>query len=52
MTIESPAPPVSLETQTASCLQSSITFKPNVQGPMDRCLNNASSFSGIFSFFS
>lgn len=48
MTIESSAPPVSLETRNTPCLQSAITLKPNIRGPMDRCMNNASSFSGIF----
>ncbi|XP_054084906.1 uncharacterized protein LOC105218419 isoform X1 [Zeugodacus cucurbitae] len=43
--VESSVPSVALVSQTKSSLQENTTVQSQVQGPMDRCINNANSFS-------
>ncbi|XP_050340997.1 uncharacterized protein LOC126767593 [Bactrocera neohumeralis] len=43
--VESSVPSVALVPQTKSSVQENITVQSHVQGPMDRCMNNANSFS-------
>ncbi|XP_050340894.1 zinc finger BED domain-containing protein 4-like [Bactrocera neohumeralis] len=43
--VESSVPSVALVPQTKSSVQENTTVQSQVQGPMDRCINNANSFS-------